>query len=62
VVEANAEEERAPTGVWREMTALGFRGSDTLKKKNSSNGHDDVINDRRRCGYARHYCGYARRY
>jgi hypothetical protein len=30
-----------------EMTGLGFRGLGTLKKKNSSNGHDDVINARR---------------
>jgi hypothetical protein len=30
------------------MTGLGFRGSNTIKKKNSSDGHDDVIN-------ARHY-------
>jgi hypothetical protein len=27
-----------------EMTGLGLRGLGTLKKKNSSNGHDDVIN------------------
>jgi hypothetical protein len=30
----------------RKMTGLGFRDSDTLKKKNSSDGHDDVINIR----------------
>jgi hypothetical protein len=30
----------------REMTGLEFRGLDTLKKKNSSNGHDDCINAR----------------
>jgi hypothetical protein len=53
------------------MIGLGFRGSDTLKKKNSSDGHDDVIkirhyiwiiNSCRYCGYARRYYGYARRY
>jgi hypothetical protein len=27
-----------------EMIGLGFRGSGTLKKKNSSDGHDVVIN------------------
>jgi hypothetical protein len=26
------------------MTGLGFRGSGTLKKKNSSGRHDDIIN------------------
>jgi hypothetical protein len=31
----------------REMKGLGFRGSDTLKKKNSSDVHDDIINIRR---------------
>jgi hypothetical protein len=30
-----------------EMTWLGFRGSGTLKKKNSSDGYDDIINARR---------------
>jgi hypothetical protein len=29
-----------------EMKGLGFRGSGTLKKKNSSDGHDDIINTR----------------
>jgi hypothetical protein len=29
------------------MNMLGFRGSGTLKKKNSSDGHDDIINTRR---------------
>jgi hypothetical protein len=28
----------------RKMTGLRFRGSGTLEKKNSSDGHDDVIN------------------
>jgi hypothetical protein len=37
------------------MTELGFRGSGTLKNKNSSNVHDDVINARRYCGYAHRY-------
>jgi hypothetical protein len=27
-----------------EMKGLGFRGSGTLKKKNSRDGHDDIIN------------------
>jgi hypothetical protein len=55
-VEAHAEED-----AWRrrtrrrserrwvcggEMIGLGFRGSGTLKKKNSSDGHDDIINTR----------------
>jgi hypothetical protein len=39
------------SGRWRvcgrEMKGLGFRSSDTLKKKNSSNGHDDIINAHR---------------
>jgi hypothetical protein len=26
------------------MIGLRFRGSGTLKKKNSSDGHDDIIN------------------
>jgi hypothetical protein len=55
VVEAHVEE----VARWRwtrrtrrrvcggEMTGLPFRSSDTLKKKNSSNGHDDIINVRR---------------
>jgi hypothetical protein len=30
-----------------EMTWLGFRSSGTLRNKNSSDGHDDVINARR---------------
>jgi hypothetical protein len=30
-----------------EMIGLGFRGSGTLKKKNSSDGYDDVINAHR---------------
>jgi hypothetical protein len=38
-VEAHAED--------GEMKVLGFRGSDTLKKKNSSDGYDNIINDRR---------------
>jgi hypothetical protein len=29
-----------------EMTGLGCTGSDTLKKKKNSNGHDDIINVR----------------
>jgi hypothetical protein len=29
------------------MTGLGFRGSSTPKKKNSSDGYDDVINAHR---------------
>jgi hypothetical protein len=29
------------------MTGLTFRGLGTLKKKNSSDGHDDIINVRR---------------
>jgi hypothetical protein len=29
------------------MTGLGFRGSGTPKKKNSSDGYDDVINAHR---------------
>jgi hypothetical protein len=54
-----------------EMIGLGFRGSGTLKKKNSSNGHDDVINahryiwiiNARHCyGYACRYCDYDHRY
>jgi hypothetical protein len=27
-----------------EIKGLGFRGSGTLKKKNSSDGYDDIIN------------------
>jgi hypothetical protein len=38
-----------------EMKGLGFRGKGTLKKKNSSDGLDDVINARRYCGYSRRY-------
>jgi hypothetical protein len=45
-----------------EMTGLGFRGSGTLKKKNGSDGHDDVINARRYYGSARCYYAYARHY
>jgi hypothetical protein len=30
-----------------EMKGLGFRGSGTLKKKNSSDGYHDIINARR---------------
>jgi hypothetical protein len=37
------------------MTGLGFRGSGTLKKKNSSDGHDDIINAHRNCGYGHRY-------
>jgi hypothetical protein len=40
VVEVDVQEERAPT--W-----LGFSGSGTVKKKNNSDGYDDVINIRR---------------
>jgi hypothetical protein len=29
------------------MTGLGFMGSDIFKKKNSSDGHDNVINGHR---------------
>jgi hypothetical protein len=29
------------------MIGLGFRGLGTIKRKNSSDGHDDVINARR---------------
>jgi hypothetical protein len=29
------------------MKGLGFRGSGTPKKKNSSDGHDDISNARR---------------
>jgi hypothetical protein len=45
-----------------EMTGLGFGGSSTLKKKNGSDGHDDVINGHRYYGSARHYYGYVRHY
>jgi hypothetical protein len=38
-----------------EMKGLGFRGSDTIKYKNSSNGYDNIINARRYCGYAHRY-------
>jgi hypothetical protein len=43
------------------ITGLGFRGSSTLKKKNSSDGHDDVINTHRYIQIinACRYCGYA---
>jgi hypothetical protein len=40
---ADAEEEQAPAGVG-EMTGLGFGGSGALKKKNSSDDVDDIIN------------------
>jgi hypothetical protein len=39
----------------REIIGLGFRGSGTLKKKNSSDEHDDVINARHYCACACHY-------
>jgi hypothetical protein len=54
-----------------ERIGLGFKGSGKLKKKNSSDGHDDVINARcyiriiiahRYCSYARRCCGYTHRY
>jgi hypothetical protein len=47
-----------------EMTGLGFMGSDTLKKKNSSDRHDDIINVHRYIWIinVHRYCGYARRY
>jgi hypothetical protein len=61
-IEADAEEERMPAGVWWGMTGLGFRGSGTPKNKSSSDGYYDVINVRRYCGYIRCYCSYARRY
>jgi hypothetical protein len=44
---------------WRicdgEMIGLEFRGSNTLKKKISSDRYDDIINARCYSGYARHY-------
>jgi hypothetical protein len=47
-----------------EMTWLGFRGSGTIKKKNSSNGHNDIINVHRYIWIinVHHYYGYARCY
>jgi hypothetical protein len=44
---------------WRicdgEMIGLEFRGSNTLKKKISSDRYDDIINARCYSSYARHY-------
>jgi hypothetical protein len=37
-------EERASIVCGGEMIGLGFRGSGTLKKNNSSDRHDDIIN------------------
>jgi hypothetical protein len=67
-VEAHAEdaEEGVPwRRTWRrsgrrwicdgEMIGLGFRGSNTLKKKISSDRYDDIINARCYSSYARHY-------
>jgi hypothetical protein len=50
-LEAHAEEGTWWRWTWRrvhggEMRGLGFRGSGIIKKKNSSDGHDDVINVR----------------
>jgi hypothetical protein len=43
----DAKEERPSTSVWQRNDRLGFRGSSTLKKKNSNDRYDDVINTRR---------------
>jgi hypothetical protein len=44
VVEANGRRSGDQRVCGGEMTGLGFRGSGTHKKKNSSDGHDDIIN------------------
>jgi hypothetical protein len=65
-MEGTRRRQKRRSGRWRvcdgEMTGLGFRGSGTLKKKNGSDGHDDVINARRYYGSARCYYAYARHY